>query len=344
MVVSRREFLTKAGLGIGVVAVGGLVAACGSDDGDGNGANAGNEPGGTTTSTVLERINLTSAGSSAGVGAFLTNELATVSAARDVVIEVKVMTPTDSELAVVNGQIDMGLFGLLSCARSHIAGHGLVMFEPVLGSHSSLMSGKDNKATKLADLKGARIGIQPRVTAQYTDLLQLAAAQGLDLEKDFKLTQGDQQLLEALYKRGEVDAFCLTEPATTRLINAGEAREVFQFSQEWERQFKAPLVSLGWAVRKEWATENAAAIKRLRDANEEMVKKLSAGTAPYTAQKAAFGITDDAGITLLANRMKPILISGWTDEAIKNLKTRFDNAFDLKLLEKKVAVEDVIVK
>jgi ABC-type nitrate/sulfonate/bicarbonate transport system substrate-binding protein len=351
--IKRREFLRISGGTLGTVALAGIMAACGDDDDDGTAASpsAGSAPESPvsdttaaatqTTTESVEPVTIRAAGSSAGMGALMSNALGAFASADGVTVEVQSMSPTDAELAVINGQMDMGLFGILSVVRARDAGHDLVMVAPSFGSHSSLFTAPGGAPASLGELAGARLGVLPRVSAQYTDLLQIAAEQDIDLENDFQLTLGDAQLQEGLFLQGELDAFCSFEPNATRLVTTGDAAELFQFSQEWERMFDSPMTSIGWTTTQGFVDAGNTA-ERIRAANAALVAELLGGAGTYEENAEFFGLEEDGAIDELASRFGALLIPEWTDDVVENLQFRLDRAAELGLIETAYDVEDLI--
>jgi ABC-type nitrate/sulfonate/bicarbonate transport system substrate-binding protein len=331
--------------GVAVALAPAALTACGDDAdetaADEDDARSAARGSGESTQTTSPQLSLTMAGSSSGTGAFLAQTMADVGESSGISIEVRVMSPTDAELAVINRQIDMGLFGILSVVNAHAADHDLVMVAPNFASHSSLFAGTDSEATSLADLRGARLGCLPRVSAQYTDLRQIAAEQDLDLESDFELSFGDAQLQEGLFRQGQLDAFCPFEPNATRLVTSGDAKEVFQFSKEWERMFDAPLLSIGWVASREWVEETGGAA-RIRETNAQMVRELTESADRFHASAELFGLPDADAVDELAERMNALMVPEWTDDVVENLQHRLDRAAELDLIPSRYDIEELI--
>lgn len=343
--MQRREFIRFGAAGFGAAATAKFLVACGGDDDESAGETTAapdttSAPATDAADESAELISIRAAGSAAGMGALMTGALGDFVSADNVTIEVSAMSPTDAELAVINNQMDLGLFGILSVVRARDAGHDLVMVAPSFGAHSSLFTNPDNAATSLADLVGAQLGVLPRVSAQYTDLLQIAAEQDIDLEESFNLTLGDAQLQEGLFLQGELDAFCTFEPNATRLEVDGSAREVFQFSREWERMFDAPMVSIGWTTTQSFVDAGNGAA-RLRDANRALVEELLADPRLYIENAELFNL-DEAGVEALAERFGALLIPEWDDATLENLQFRLDRAAELGLIETAYDVDDLI--
>src|SRR5712692_9603357 len=117
-------------------------------------------------------------------------------------LDVKYFDPAATEQAVVLRRVDAGIFPVVSAARVNLNGEKIRLFAPALINHNSVVLQKGSTATRLADLKGKRIGTLDRISMTYTSLATIAKMQGLDLEKDFKLTLSPPPVLMALFSRG----------------------------------------------------------------------------------------------------------------------------------------------
>src|SRR6266481_119260 len=85
--------------------------------------------------------------------------------------------------AVVLRRADAGIFPVVSAARVNLIGEKIRLFAPALINHNSVVLQKESTATRLADLKGKRIGTLDRISMTYTSLATVAKMQGLDLEQ-----------------------------------------------------------------------------------------------------------------------------------------------------------------
>src|SRR5262249_44003019 len=73
-------------------------------------------------------------------------------------LEVKYFDPAATEQAVILRRVDAGIFPVVSAARVNLVGEKIRLFAPALINHNSVVLQKGSTATRLADLKGKRIG------------------------------------------------------------------------------------------------------------------------------------------------------------------------------------------
>ena len=98
-----------------------------------------------------------------------------------VALDIKYFDPAAAEQAVLLRRADAGIFPVISAARVNLLGERIRLFAPALINHNSLVVPKGTIATRLADLKGKRIGTLDRVSMTYTSMATIAKMQGLDL-------------------------------------------------------------------------------------------------------------------------------------------------------------------
>src|SRR5713101_9675459 len=177
-------------------------------------------------------------------------------------LDVKYFDPAATEQAVVLRRVDAGIFPVVSAARVNLIGEKIRLFAPALINHNSVVLQKGSTATRLVDLKGKRIGTLDRISMTYTSLATIAKMQGLDLEKDFKLTLSPPPVLMALFSRGELDALVIFEPLVSRLTSQGY-REMMRLDAFWREQTGEPMVALAIGAHQDWIASHADAARKL---------------------------------------------------------------------------------
>jgi len=179
-----------------------------------------------------------------------------------ILLDVKYFDPAATEQAVVLRRAEAGIFPVVSAARVNLTGEKIRLFAPALINHNSVVLQKGSTANRLADLKGKKIGTLDRISMTYTSLATVAKMQGLDLERDFKLTLSPPPVLMALFSRGELDALVVFEPLVTRLVSEGY-REMMRFDRFWQEQTSQPMVALAIGAHQDWLAAHQGAARKL---------------------------------------------------------------------------------
>lgn len=350
--VSRRNFLARGAVGAAAIAVGGgVLTACGNDDD--SGAQAGSSTTRPETSTTSkEPIVIRVTESTSGLSGF--NSAIDRDFLKDLGAEVEgvSVSAADQAFAIQQGRVNVAPIGFMQMPLQLDQGIELIAHTAPTGSHSSVFVASDNSAASLTDMKGARLGLLPRSSAQFIDLRQVAALEGLDLEKDFSLTFGDAPTMEGLFKQGDLDAFATFEPNSSRLIVMQEAKELVGMNAVWREEYGVNLPAIVRASNAEWATENPEASELLREAEAARVEALGGSTELFElyAEEYLFtGLPESVDRQLFLDTFIPryrsmLLSDGWSDATIESMQARLDSALDLGILPKAFDAEQFVAE
>ncbi|MBI2020961.1 PhnD/SsuA/transferrin family substrate-binding protein, partial [Candidatus Giovannonibacteria bacterium] len=182
-------------------------------------------------------------------------------------LDVVYSDPAEAERKMVdrsNG-VEVSVFNPIALAATNQQKRiNLRAFVGVHNSYHAILVKKDSTYKKLEDLKGAKIAIRPKVSAAYSAFSVGMQTAGLNLEKDFKLTFGSIPQNVASLKNGEVDATFLNIFETSKLLAAGQYREINDLDQKWFDEMKFPMPFVDFAAHEDWIKENPKKVKRLK--------------------------------------------------------------------------------
>ena len=120
-----------------------------------------------------------------------------------------------------SGSVDIGLVGTSPCAAA--ISHGLdievIWIHDVIGDSEALAVKKNNGVRKLSDLVGKKVAVPFGSTTHYHLML------ALKLDKinpgDLKIINMEPREMPAAWKRGEIDAGFVWQPALAKLLEQG---------------------------------------------------------------------------------------------------------------------------
>lgn len=250
-----------------------------------------------------------------------------------VLLEVKYFDPAATEQAVLLRRADAGIFPVISAARVNLMGEKIRLFAPALVNHNSVVLRKGSSATRLADLKGKRIGTLDRISMTYTTLATIAKLDGLELERDFKLTLSPPPVLMALFSRGELDAVVLYEPLVTRLVGEGH-RELLRIDQAWKEKTGHPMLALGIGAYAEWIGSHGDTARKLFRTIVEGMRRIEADPKSVVREhRRTLMVEGDQQLERLAERMPRLYSVRWDRAEIENMNALLRKNVELGLLK-----------
>jgi NitT/TauT family transport system substrate-binding protein len=249
------------------------------------------------------------------------------------VLDVKYFDPAATEQAVVLRRADAGIFPVVSAARVNLIGERIRLFAPALINHNSIVLQKGSTATRLADLKGKRLGTLDRISMTYTSLAVIAKMQGLDLDQDFKLTLSPPPVLMALFGRGELDALVIFEPLVTRLVSEGYV-EMVRLDRFWREQTGQFMVALAIGAHEDWLNSHPAAARKLfRTLIDAMAAIQANPKAIVQEHRQSLMIETDEQLKRLTERMPRLYTARWDRALIDNMDSLLKKNVELGLLK-----------
>jgi len=248
-------------------------------------------------------------------------------------LDVKYFDPAATEQAVVLRRADAGIFPVVSAARVNLIGEKIRLFAPALINHNSVVLQKGSTATRLADLKGKRIGTLDRISMTYTSLATIAKMQGLDLEQDFKLTVSPPPVLMGLFSRGELDALVIYEPLVTRLVSEGH-REMMRLNLFWREQTGESMVALAIGAHEDWIVSHPGAARKLFRTVMDAMSLIQANPKSIAQEhRQSLMIQTDQQLDRLAERMGQLYAGRWDSALIANMNSLLKKNVELGLLK-----------
>lgn len=270
-------------------------------------------------------------GSDIGIAALMVEAIEQAGAELGVEVEYKPMAQKTAQIALTNGDIDLGFMSMVNLAAAREQGHEVVGIAPTWAANSSMLVKEDSPYRSAEELKGEPVASLHRTVSVFAESYFVLGDMGIDMEKDYRLMLADSGgLLQGLLDTGEMEAITQYEPNSTRMLHEGGYREVFHTSRYWQDKGRALVPSQNWAARKDWLQANdAGLIQRLATRATEIAKT---DASIYEANAEAVNLPAPEGTALLFERFAPLLLLGYTDENLAAAQEELDLAKRLGLL------------
>ncbi len=167
----------------------------------------------------------------------------------------------------------------------------------------------------------------------YTSMATIAKMQGLDLEKDFKLTLSPPPVLMALFGRGELDALVIYEPLVTRLVSEGH-REMMRLNLFWREQTGESMVALAIGAHEDWIVSHPGAARKLFRTVMDAMSLIQANPKSIAQEhRQSLMIQTDQQLDRLAERMGQLYAGRWDSALIANMNSLLKKNVELGLLK-----------
>ncbi|HEX5512456.1 MAG TPA: PhnD/SsuA/transferrin family substrate-binding protein [Actinomycetales bacterium] len=296
--------------------------------------------GGSNGSSALKIV---AGGSDVGIAALMIPALQRAAEENGATVEFRAMAQSTAQIAMLNGDIDMGFMSFLNLSAAAEQNKEVVGVAPSWASHTSLLVRKDSPYQSVEDLRGKRIGTLKRTVSVYTESFAVFKDQGYEFEKDFKVVVVDSGgLLEGLLMQNEVDAVTNYEPNVARMLHEGSARELFQVAEYWADQGHGVAPAQNWAVRRQFAEEND--LKRIQGIALRASEIARTDRSLYAAASEGVNISDEKGLDLLFERFSKLVLPSYTAENLKAAQTELDTAAEAGLTGQKHDINDLVVQ
>ncbi|MFG1955212.1 ABC transporter substrate-binding protein [Micromonospora sp. NPDC048830] len=326
--VSRRNLLKAAGLVGGTFPISALTG-CGGGDSRASGGAPGQH-------TII------AGGSSTGASGVYREALRMAAEKQGYVARLEELAQDAAVLAVRSGKTNAALMSWVNIAQAQEAGAPVVAIAPAWASHNAIIVRPDSPYQSIEDLVGKRVGFPARTSGGYFETREALMEQGLDPEKEFKLTSlADAAVMLGLFEKGEFEAVALFEPLVSKILSQGKARELIQIGT-WQASRRNGVMAPAncWAVRRDWAQQQDPA--KLTTIFTEATRTAATDPAPYQVAGKAAGL-DAKAIQLFQQRLSRLAAPSLTDAALKYVQAGLDHARRDGLITKAVTVDSLLL-
>ncbi|EOM74825.1 hypothetical protein DW322_12945 [Rhodococcus rhodnii] len=281
-------------------------------------------------------------GSDVGIAALMVEALEQAGDELGVEVEYKPMAQKTAQIALTNGDIDMGFMSIVNLASAQEQGHDVVGISPTWAANSSMIVEEDSPYRTAEDLLGEPVASLHRTVSVYSESYFVLQDMGIDMEEDYRLMLADSGgLLQGLLDTGEMEAITQYEPNTTRMLTEGGYRELFHTAHYWEEAGQSLAPSQNWAARSDWLEENDADLMQRLAARATEIA--GSDKSIYEANADAVNLTAPEGTDLLFERFAPLLIPAYTEENLTFAQEELERAREIGLLQREHDIDTMVL-
>ncbi len=217
-----------------------------------------------------------------------------------------------TSVALQAGEVNMIVTDWVWVSRQRAEGVGYT-FVPFSTASGAVVVPQQSDITKLADLKGKRLGIAGGPLDKSWLLLQALARRdlGLDTQKDMEVAFAAPPLLNEEIKSGRLDAVLTFWHFTARLEAAGLRRviEVEEITRALGIDAKVPLI--GYVFDEAWGNEHRDALLGFFRASQQAKQILKESDAEWQELRPLMKAEDDDAFQTLRGRYRNGIPEHW---------------------------------
>ena len=269
-------------------------------------------------------------------------------------VEPIALNPTELERKEFNGEITgLLIMSPLSAARLTLEGRPMKILAPVTYMPYSIAVGTDSSITTIADLKGKKVGILPKIVDAYKSIAIIFRSAGVDPDRDLLSAYGSIPEMIALLAKGEVDATLVSYPGAAGLFASGNYASIAKLEKLWEtNEGGLPHPFVVHAVFEDWYNqpENRGVARRFFDAYFETIELMRTRPEVMTEDANPLitdyleqnNLTSEEAKRIIRNELAEFLPVNWSDRDVAAIEHLFDIAENFGYLEQN-APKNIIV-
>lgn len=248
------------------------------------------------------------------------------------------------------GAIDMDInMGAINAAQLYASGVPVQVLRAVTPADIwAVVAPTASPLKSPADIKGKRYGVVSLSGTNFGTTYAAMKLAGVDMMRDIKVsTLPPSAILLALDKK-EIDAATIYEPYLTPALKSGRVKVVFKPGELYQAHYKEPFLALVISGRKDFVTQNRAAVAKFVAIMEQTLANLGSNT-----DAAAKALTEaQPEIQLSPAQVKELLlpyipnvIKTPNDAAtVKTAQNLYDRMLEAKQLRRPVKASEFWIK
>src|SRR3989344_5502309 len=262
--------------------------------------------------------------------------------------EIVTTDPGELERRIANGEsylADISPFTILAAKQKNI--NLLVISPSVLYRYHVLVS-IDSHIASVQELKGKKIGTQPKVTAAYIATAIALKAGGIDVEKDVSMVFGNIPQTAAAVEKGEADAAMVAYTPAASLIASGKFKSAAALGDIWSQKeggLVLPFVAL--VANKDWYEHNKDTAKRavetILDAGRFIQERPSA-ISELTDYLNKYNLNTPPIRALLETNSPKQFPNNYGEKEVMAFERYFAQAKELKIIPADAPMDSFLVK
>ncbi|HBT81576.1 hypothetical protein A2757_03025 [Candidatus Giovannonibacteria bacterium RIFCSPHIGHO2_01_FULL_48_47] len=263
-------------------------------------------------------------------------------------LEIISTDPGELERRISKGEsylAEVSPFTALTAKQNNVE---LRIISPAVYFNYYLLVSSNSKITSLEELKGGKIGTQPKVTAAYSALAIVLKSAGFDIEKDFSVLFGNIPQTVAAVEKGEADAASASYPSAAAIIAGGKFRSIASLGDLWSKNedgLSLPFVVL--AANGDWFEENRETARRVVETILEggrFIQEQPQVLSELTDYLNKYNYNTPQITALLEAHIPSMLPASYGEKEVRAFERFFARAKQLKIIPPDAPIESYLVK
>ncbi len=192
--------------------------------------------------------------------------------------------PADQKTALLAGSLEMCGTTLAHAIQSASKGQPVVVVAALCNKSSALVVQKDGPISRVADLRGRKIGYVPGTMHEIL-LREALSREGISAEKDVLLIRVDFFDMGTALATGSIDAFLSGEPLPAMAVHKGYGRILaYPYFDD-----SIGTINAGMLVTRKMMEESSALVQTLVAAHARATRHLNAHPDEWLRRASEFG-------------------------------------------------------
>ena len=231
---------------------------------------------------------------------------------------VKFLNPPSVQLMIAEAQVDIGFGGFTTMANARAQGKDVIIVRGIFSPVNAVFVPWDSPIRSVSDLRGKKMGSFGGPGSTTLAFFGVIASKwhGLDVFRDVQQITAPGPALDNLLERGEIDAALMGTMESIRFEAQKKYRVLTNLSEEYQaRQGRAPAHVMV-STSEQFAREHPDIIRDFLRAYEDALRFSKENADVWARYGGTIGMTSEAEISLLREKMSANLIEHWDAEQI----------------------------
>lgn len=263
-------------------------------------------------------------------------------------LEIISTDPGELERRIANGEsylAEVSPFTALTAKQNNVE---LRIISPAVYFNYYLLVSSNSRINSLEELKGGKIGTQPKVTAAYSALAIVLKSAGFDIEKDFSILFGNIPQTVAAVEKGEADAASASYPSAAAIIASGKFRSIAALGDLWsENEDGLPLPFVVLAANGDWFEQNRKVARQVVETILEggrFIQERPQVISELTDYLNKYNYNTPQITALLEAHIPNMLPASYGEKEVRAFERFFARAKQLKIIPPDAPIESYLVK
>lgn len=194
-------------------------------------------------------------------------------------IEIVGVDPTQTVAALVNNTVDVAVIGVIPAVSINSENQNIEVFAPALKLSCPFYVNGSSPLSNMSQLIGMRLGTPTKAGATYPLLATIYKKQGIDIEKQYKVVEGEFFQLPTMLLDGSVDVttgIC-DEISYSKAVSQGKLKSLGTIDDLAKQAYgkDSNLILSGFGAKKEWIDSHPALAKGFVNAFNKSAKYIN---------------------------------------------------------------------